>query len=118
MSPRLLVSWLLVIAGVLLLVLVVWRGWYLLMVPGLLLAVATLGSRSPPAGGADDAQLPVFLKRDLIVLADFLIDVWAINLAVSKRLCRLAGGTPVVSDAAVVCLGVNAPRARHDGRPR
>jgi len=38
------------------------------------------------------------------VLAVFLFDVWAVDLALSKRNCRREGGTPVVSDAAVVCL--------------
>jgi len=38
------------------------------------------------------------------MLALFLVDVWALNLALAKRECRQTGGTPVVSDATVVCL--------------
>jgi len=44
------------------------------------------------------------VKGDVIVLEAFVFDVWAIHLALSKRQCRREGRTPVVSDAAVVCL--------------
>ena len=44
------------------------------------------------------------LKRDAIVLVVFIVDVWAIDLTLSKHQCRREGGNPVVSDATVVCV--------------
>jgi len=44
------------------------------------------------------------LRRDAIVLAVFVFDLWAIDVAFGKQQCRRTGGTPVVSDAVVVCL--------------
>jgi hypothetical protein len=51
------------------------------------------------------------LKRDAIVLAVFVFDLWAIGLTLSKHQCRREGGNPVVSDATVVCV-------RPGGAPR
>ena len=44
------------------------------------------------------------LKRDAILLAVFVFDVWAIDLTLSKHQCRREGGKPLVSDATVVCV--------------
>jgi hypothetical protein len=44
------------------------------------------------------------LKRDAILLAVFVFDVWAIDLTLSKHRCRHEGGKPVISDAAAVCV--------------
>ena len=45
----------------------------------------------------------MLLKRDAIVLALFVFDLWAVDVAYGQRRCRRKEGKPGMRDFVVVC---------------
>ena len=56
------------------------------------------------------------LRRDALVLATLLLDLWLADSAYGVRRCRRAEGTPQMRDGVVVCISrAGSKSLRHAG---
>jgi hypothetical protein len=54
------------------------------------------------------------LKRDVIVVALFVFDLWAVDVAYGQRRCRRKEGTPRMRDFVVVCYNTVGRKSLDD----